>query len=292
MFAFSADLQSILLQTQRLFHASGLATPRLDAELLLAHVLGCERVGLYTKPASFLNAHQQRQLQILIERRLQHVPVAYLIGRKEFFSLPFEVTADVLIPRPETELLVEVALQKISSLAKRPLWVADVGTGSGAIAVTLKKQDPSLSVVAVDCSKGALQVAKKNQEQLRVDVHLLCADGRVPIFASTSIDVLVSNPPYIPSSDVKDLPPDVKQEPHKALDGGIDGLQIIFALIQRGCTWLAPGGFIALEIGAGQADVVAAFLHQHGYQNISTATDLFGIARVVAADWHKPISQI
>ncbi len=270
----------VLTWTQSRFAERGLATPRLDAELLLAEVLGRDRVGLYTHFDQPLSADELARYRELIKRRLSGEPVAYLIGRREFRSLELRVDARVLIPRPETETLVEVALARLAPDAVRAV---DVGTGSGAIALALKSARPSLEVLAVDRSPEAAELARANAAQLSLAIEIFVGDLLAPVAARAPFDLIASNPPYIPSAEIPSLAPEVRREPHLALDGGPDGLAIIRRLIEAAPPLLAPNGTLALEVGAGQAPAVAALLSKAGFTAIESTRDLAGIERVVAA---------
>jgi release factor glutamine methyltransferase len=270
----------VLGWTHGRFGERGLATPRLDAELLLAHALGKDRVALYTHYDQPLEAGELAAFRELVKRRLAGEPVAYLIGRREFRSLELRVDGRVLVPRPETETVVEVAL----GLLTEPARVVDVGTGSGAIALALKRAWPACEVLAVDLSPDAAQVARANAERLGLAVAVLVGDLLQPVAERAPLDLIASNPPYVPSGEVAALPAEVRCEPHLALDGGADGLQVIERLIAAAPPLLAATGALVLEVGAGQAPAVAERLRRDGrYQEPSLTRDLAGIERVVAA---------
>jgi release factor glutamine methyltransferase len=268
----------VLQWTQGRFAERGIATPRLDAELLLAHVLGRDRVALYTHFDQPLEAAELTAYRELIKRRIGGEPVAYLVGRKEFRSLELGVDARVLVPRPDTECVVELALE----LAGEAPRVVDVGTGSGAIALALKHERPAATVIAIDRSPDAAEVARGNAARLGLDVEVLVGDLLAPVAARGPIDVVVSNPPYIPSGELAGLPVEVRREPRLALDGGADGLDVIRRLAAEAHPLLAPGGALVLEVGAGQAPTVAALLDRAGYHAVVVRKDLAGIERAVA----------
>jgi release factor glutamine methyltransferase len=270
-------LLRVLRWTQGRFSERGLPTPRLDAEVLLAHVLGYDRVALYTHFDQPLQAAELTAYRELIKRRLAGEPVAYLVGKKEFRSLELRVDARVLVPRPETETLVEVALTVAGETAK----IVDIGTGSGAIALALAKARPAASVWAVDRSPEAAGLARENAERLGLAVDVRVGDLFEPVAADAPFDLVVSNPPYIPSGEVPGLPPEVRKEPHLALDGGADGLVVIRRLIAGALPLLRPGGGLALEVGAGQAPAVRALMDAAGYAMTAVTRDLAGIERVV-----------
>jgi release factor glutamine methyltransferase len=271
---------SVLQWTEQRFKERQLDSPRLDAQLLLSHVLGRDRVFLYTHFDQPLKQEELAGYRGLIQRRLGGEPVAYLVGKKEFRSLELTVDARVLVPRPDTETLVEVALGLVGDGGR----VVDVGTGSGAIALALKHERPALEVLAVDRSPDAAAVARGNAERLKLEVEVLEGDLLAPVATRGPFALVASNPPYIPSGDVPGLAAEVRKEPHGALDGGADGLVYIRRLIADAPALLVPEGAVALEVGAGQAPAVAALFAADGrYQQASVAKDLAGIERVVAA---------
>jgi release factor glutamine methyltransferase len=277
-------LLKVLTWTHGHFAGRGLATPRLDAELLLAHVLGCDRVRLYTHFDQPLEAEELARYRELIRRRLQGEPVAYLVGKKEFRSLSLTVDARVLVPRPDTEILVEEALRLVPADTAGTVRVVDVGTGSGAIALALKAARPALEVIGVDRSPDALEVARENATRLGLDVALEESDLLAAVADRAPLGLVVSNPPYIPTGELDGLQAEVQKEPRAALDGGPDGLAVIRRLVAEAAPLLAPGGALALEVGAGQADAVAALVADDGrYGPATRARDLGGVERVVVA---------
>jgi release factor glutamine methyltransferase len=271
---------SVLTWTEQRFRERGVGAPRLDAQILLAHVLGRDRVFLYTHFDQPLKQDELAGYRGLIQRRLAGEPVAYLVGKKEFRSLELTVDARVLVPRPDSETLVDVALGLVGESGR----VVDVGTGSGAIALALKHERPSLEVLAIDRSPDAAAVARGNAERLQLAVEVLEGDLLAPAAGRGPFALVVSNPPYIPSADVAGLAPEVRREPHAALDGGADGLVYIRRLVADAPALLAADGAVALEVGAGQAPAVAALFAADGrYQPATLTRDLGGIERVVAA---------
>jgi release factor glutamine methyltransferase len=272
-------IQRVLRWTQGRFAERGLATARLDAELLLAEVLKVDRVRLYTHFDQPLSADELAAYKALIKRRLAGEPVAYLLGRREFRSLSLVVDPRVLVPRPDTETAVDEALARLGARAA-PI-IVDIGTGSGAIALALKSARPEAKVIAVDISPDAVAVARDNAARLALDIDVRQGDLLEPV-AETGLDLVISNPPYIPSGEIAALPAEVQKEPRLALDGGADGLDVLRRLIAATRARLSPGGSLVVELGAGQADAVAALFAEAGFQDIRRARDLGGIERVVS----------
>jgi release factor glutamine methyltransferase len=270
----------VIRWTAARFGERGLATPRLDAELIVAHVLGLPRIQLYVQSDRPLLATELGDIRGLIQRRQAGESVAYLVGKKEFWGLELAVDARVLVPRPDTETLIEEARVRLDGVeAPR---IADVGTGSGALAVTLAKLRPDAVVFASDLSAGALEVARGNAERLGVAVTFFEGDLAAPLLPHAPFRLMVANLPYIPSADLAALPPEVRAEPALALDGGADGLDLVRRLIGAAPALLAAGGALALEIGAGQAAATTALLAAAGFVEISVRPDLAGVERVVA----------
>ena len=262
------------------FTERSLETPRLDAELLVAHALGLSRVQLYMQSDRPLVPDELAAIRALIKRRQGGESVAYLVGKKEFWGLDFVVDARVLVPRPDTETLIEEARERLAGVdAPR---VADVGTGSGAIALTLAKLFPAGSVFASDVSPAALDVARANSERLGLAVTFAEGDLAAPLAAHAPFSLLAANLPYISSGDLAALPPEVRAEPILALDGGPDGLALVRRLVAAAPALLAAGGVLALEIGAGQAAATAELLSAAGFSDVRTRRDLGGVDRVVS----------
>jgi release factor glutamine methyltransferase len=270
----------VIRWTAARFSERGLAAPRLDAELLVAHVLVLPRVQLYVQFDRPLTPPELADLRALIKRRQAGESVAYLIGKKEFWGLEFAVDARVLVPRPDTETLIEEARARLDG-AQAPR-IADVGTGSGALAVTLARLRPDATVFASDVSAAALDVARGNAERLGVTVTFVEGDLALPLRPHAPLSLIVANLPYVASAELAALPPEVRAEPMLALDGGADGLRLLSRLVEDAPGLLAPGGALALEIGAGQAEATAALLAGAGFVEVSTRLDLSGIARVVS----------
>ena len=272
----------IIRWTAARFGERGIDTPRLDAELLLAHVLSLPRIQLYVQSDRVLEPEELAALRGLIKRRQGGEAVAYLVGKKEFWKFELAVDARVLVPRPDTETLIEVALERLGPAAEPARGVADVGTGSGAIAITLAKLRPDLAVFAVDVSPDALDVARANAERLGAPVTFFEGDLAAPLAPHAPFALIVANLPYIPTSAIAALPPEVRSEPRLALDGGPDGLALVRRLVTAAPALLAPGGALALEIGAGQAEATAALLGEAGFIDVRVARDLAGIDRAVS----------
>lgn len=265
------------------FSERGLATPRLDAELLVAHVLSFPRVQIYVQFERVLAPEELAALRELIKRRQAGESVAYLTGRKEFWKLELAVDARVLVPRPDTETLVEEALARLGAPAEGAApRIADVGTGSGALAVTLAKLRPDAAVFASDVSAAALEVARANAERLGAAVTFVEGDLGAPLAAHAPFSLLVANLPYVPTGELAALPADVRSEPALALDGGADGLDLVRRLVAGAAALMAPGGVLALEIGAGQAEATRSLLRDAGLTDVQTRKDLAGIERVVS----------
>jgi release factor glutamine methyltransferase len=251
--------------------ASGSPTPRLDAEVLLAHVLGVERTALFLDPGRGLTPDEAAAFRDAAFRRRDHEPVAYITGVRGFRHLELHVDARVLVPRPETEHLVEAALD-----APAGARVVDVGTGSGAVALALKQERPDLDVVATDASADALAVARANA--LRLGLEVAFAQGDLLDAVQGPVDVVLANPPYVADGDP--LPPDVRDfEPAGALYAGPDGLAVIRRLVPQ--AFGRGARLVALEVGEGQADAVGALMEAAGAARVAVMTDLAGIDRVV-----------
>ncbi len=255
---------------------AGVDTPRLDAELLLAHATGRERFSLITGDTIEITEEEQGVFSGLLERRIAREPVAYLTGAKEFYSLEYMVNREVLIPRPETELLVDCAIY----YARQEGRVIDVGTGSGAIAVSLQHNRPDLALWAVDISKGALKVAKENARLILGDhrIRFLQGDLFGPVKGMT-FDVIVSNPPYVDPGTKDELCPDILHEPETALFAGDRGREIIRRIINEAGEYLETGGALILEMGDGMKEFVFSTSETSGY-GVSVLSDYAGRPRV------------
>ena len=313
----------MLLWTTSRFEERGLPTPRLDAEVLTAHALSLPRLQLYVQFDRPLLPDELAAIRESVKRRQAGESVAYVIGKKEFWGLDFAVDARVLVPRPDTETLIDEALERVGRAPRarvapraaeaRPAAaaeaadayptdaanaepaappppsarpaprIADVGTGSGAIAVTLAKERPDAVVFAVDVSPDALAVARANALRHAVTVTFLEGDLEVPLLPHAPFDLIAANLPYIPSRDLAGLPPAVRAEPARALDGGADGLALVRRLVAAAPALLARGGALVLEIGAGQAPETARLCGAAGLADVRVRRDLGAIERVVSA---------
>jgi release factor glutamine methyltransferase len=257
------------------------AHPRRDAELLLMRLLGCDRAYLLTHPDAVLSAEQAVMYESWLRRRAAHEPIQYILGEQEFFGHTFTVTPDVLIPRPETEHLVEALLERVPH--DQRLRIADIGTGSGAIAVALACSLPQAQLTAVDISEAALAVATQNAcaHHVAERIRFLQSD-LLSAIAGECFDAIVSNPPYVAEIDWGSLEPQViDYEPATALFAGPSGLDVYERLIPQAHAALKPGGWLLMEIGLGQRDAVAGLLS--GWKNVSFVDDLQDIPRVACA---------
>lgn len=275
--------ESLLQAVQFLKSKRGIPQPRLEAELLLAHVLGEDRVRLITHDRRLLTPEQWEAYRRVLWQRGNGCPLQYITGQHEFMSLEFKVNSHVLIPRSDTEVLVEKVLAlKESIFPAQACHIVDVGTGSGAIAVSLAYYWPEARVTGVDISPEALKVARENAQRHQVQVEWVLGDLLTPFLdAGRKFDVIVSNPPYIASTDMGTLPLDVQQEPSLALDGGIDGLDYYRRLSVQAPRCLVPNGFLALEIGCDQGEQVQKILREAGFRDIAVHRDYAGRDRVV-----------
>jgi release factor glutamine methyltransferase len=278
----SATLVDILGRTTEFLQSRGVGTPRLDAELLLGHVLGLERMQLYLQFDRPVIEAELAALRPLVRRRGQREPLAWITGERGFHDLDLHVHPGVLVPRPDTETLVEAALERIGDPGEEAVYVADVGCGSGAVGLAIAAARPTVRVYATDLSPEALANTKANVARLGLTdrVAVLRGDLLDPIPAQRPVDWVVSNPPYIPSGDIDALMPEVsRHEPRLALDGGADGLDVIRRLDE--VAWRRARRGLLVELGQGQADAVADLLRDRGWLDVRSWADLAGIARVV-----------
>ena len=265
------------------FRADGIEFPELDARLIVGHVLSLDHAALIGYGGRILDAAEQAQIAKLARRRLAHEPVARMIGRKEFWSLPFRLDAATFVPRPETETVVETALAAIDAAAGRlqKLRIADLGTGSGALLLALLAELPGAFGVGTDLSPGALRVARDNAQRMGLSrANFVVCDTASAL--GGAFDLVVSNPPYIASGDIAALAPDVRDfDPLMALDGGVDGLACYRTIAANVPRLLKPGGALVVEIGAGQAPAVTAIFAAAGLAPSPPRADLNGVARVL-----------
>jgi release factor glutamine methyltransferase len=281
----------VINKTAPFFEKRGVDSPRLTIELLLAHVLRKKRLELYLEFERVLDEPTLATLRELVRRRADGEPLQYITGETEFMGLKFAVDRRVLIPRPETELLVETVLSRLQTTDHRPQTgeaptIIDVGTGSGCIAVALAKRLPAATVHATDVSADALAVARANAARHGVEKNIRFHEGDLlsPIPDSLRADGLVANPPYVASGDLAGLPREVRDfEPARALSAGEDGLEVIRRLVTDAKRILSPAGWLALEIGAGQRPAVAGLLAAGGWTVAEVVNDLQGHERVIVA---------
>jgi release factor glutamine methyltransferase len=305
----AATPRALLAEGARRLTEAGLPTARQDAEWLLAAVLGVERLALYLEPERGLAEADGGRYRALVARRAGHEPLQHLLGYEDFRGLRLRVTPDVLIPRPETEGLVEWALELLAGLSADggragaisrpplmvngqsigrafPLLLADIGAGSGAIACALATERPDARVLATELSPAALSVAEGNVRALGLAdrVRLLAGDLLEPLAAEPGrLAMIVANAPYLPSGILPSLPREVVDfEPRQALDGGPDGLAVIRRLLAVAPAALRPGGWLVLEIGEDQAATVAGLMDAQGFVDVATREDLRGVTRYVA----------
>jgi release factor glutamine methyltransferase len=263
---------------------AGTANPALDSELILGHVLAKDRLKLLTDDQENLTQQQVECYDNLLALRCQSVPIAYIIGRKEFYGLNFYIKPGVLIPRPETEFVVEETLNVVRSI-KNPV-IADLCFGSGAISVAIAVNNSGAKVYASDISDIACEVAKTNIKAHRVEDRVLLFSGDLwTPFETRKIrdfDVVVSNPPYIPTGELCTLPKDIKNEPQIALNGGTDGLEFYRRIVSKAPEFLKPGGRVIFEIGWNQAGDVEIILKKTGFRDIKVIKDYAGFDRVIS----------
>jgi release factor glutamine methyltransferase len=267
------------------FRAAGIESPELDARVLLQAAVGLDHAGLVAAQTRILGNREIEDVNAFATRRLAHEPVSRIVGEKEFWGLPFHVTSAVLVPRPETETIVSEVLRQVDAQNRRaqPLRILDLGTGSGAILLALLSELPNAMGVATDISTAALAVARANAHRLGLASRAAFVACDFGAALCGGFDVVVSNPPYIASGEIAVLMPDVRDfEPRAALDGGADGLDAFRRIAADASRLVERQGHVYVEVGAGQADTVAALFAGAGFAT-SQACDLAGIARVVGA---------
>lgn len=279
----------ILKWTEQYFEQKGVESPRLDAEVLLSHLLKKQRIYLYVHFDEPLQAEELAAYREMIKKRVAHVPVAYILGEKEFMGLTFRVTSDTLVPRPDTEILVQTAVDALKGMPAASRRLADIGTGSGAICLSVLHFTEGTEADTVDISLAARAVAEQNAESLGLAERITFYTGDLlePIKGNTYTAIL-SNPPYIPQADIETLAPEVRcKEPMTALCGGTDGLDFYRRLCAEAPDMLEAGGFMAFEVGIHQAETVATLAEEHPLiERTEIIKDYAGIDRVVVA-WRK-----
>lgn len=268
----------VLTWTREYLAEKGVENSRLEAEWLLCEALGLDRVGLYVNFDKPLAESELSACRVLVARRARREPLQYILGSQDFFGLDFEVSPGVLIPRHDTETLVEEAIKRCPAGAS----ILDIGVGSGCIAVALAKSCPAAQISGVDFSAKALELARRNADCHGVTVTLLQGSLFEP-YAGRKFDLIVSNPPYIPTADLAGLEPEVRDyEPREALDGGADGLDYYRRIIPAAPDYLLPDGWLLLEVGIGEVpDVVEIFSTTGMYRELFSACDAGGVGRVV-----------
>ncbi|MFH1624312.1 MAG: peptide chain release factor N(5)-glutamine methyltransferase [Pseudomonadota bacterium] len=283
-------ISQLLAWTTQYFGKNGVESPRLNAEVLLAHSLKTSRVGLYVDYDKPLERDELREYRKLVKRRIRREPLQYITGYQEFWSLRFKVTKGVLIPRRETEILVEEALKVLARVKSSPetVRILELGTGSGVIAATLAKELGGGSIIATDTSGLAIRIARENARTHGVEKHITFLQGSLflPVRERVAFfDLVISNPPYIPSEEFTDLQPEVREfEPRTALDGGKEGLRFYRQILPHVGKYLAKDGWLMLEVGKGQAKKVTKLIESRGeFHPASTVKDLSGVDRVVTA---------
>jgi release factor glutamine methyltransferase len=277
----------LLEWTTDFFKRKGSESPRLDAEVLLAHARGCERIELYTAFGEEPDDEQRVAFREMVRRRGEGTPVAQLVGYREFYSMKFRVNENVLIPRPETEHLVIEALDvaKAMEVNDRPMRIADIGTGSGVIAVTLAKHLPDAELTAVDQSESALEIAKWNAEKHEVHdrIEFVHSDLLTAVEQPEQFDIICTNPPYVTDAEYDELSPSVKNfEPKEALVSGPSGAEIIQRIMDESQTRLVEGGRLIIELSPMIADACQAIAKEADYQEIRFIKDLQGHQRILS----------
>ena len=275
----------VIQWTTEHFQKKGVDNPRLEAEVLLAHLLGIDRMGLYLNYDRPLKEEERTVYREMIQRRTAGEPSAYIVGYKEFWSMRFAVSPECLIPRPETEHLVEEAV-RIGRELQPPLRALEIGHGCGAVAIALAKELGEAQIVATDISPGAHALAQENAEAhgMGERIRLILGDLYPP--GEEPFSLVCSNPPYIPTEEVLQLAPEVRDyEPLTALDGGEDGLRFFREIVRGAPAFLAEGGWLLLEMGKGQDTQVTAILQEGGFSSIDLIPDYAEVRRVIKAQW-------
>jgi release factor glutamine methyltransferase len=282
-------IEAVLRWATEDFRARGLETPRLDAEVLLAHALSSTRIQLIVNAKSPLGPEELGRFREMVKRRRAREPTAYILGAREFYGRAFRVDRRVLVPRPDTEALVEVALDRTRPLSMS-MRALDLCTGSGCVALTLARERPTSSVVATDVSEDALSVARDNAARLGAyNVAFRRGDLFDALDPALRFDLVTGNAPYIRSGEIPTLAPDVRDfEPRLALDGGDDGLAVVRKIVQSAPAHLRSAGVLAVEVGKGQAPAVAELFARTGFTEVELRRDYARVERVVSGVLHKP----
>lgn len=295
----SMKIRDIIDWSANYFSSCGIENSRLESEFLMSYVLNMNRLELYLKDGKEIGLNEYEKYQSLLKKRAERIPLSYITGEHDFMGLKFTISTDVLIPRPETELLVEAVLKYISSkelrlsrnYAENDFVIVDVGCGSGNIAVSLAKYTDNCHVYALDISLEALRVTYENcrRNDVSKKVSILSGDLLSPldeVQLRESVDIIVSNPPYIATDEFLDIQPEVRFEPRIALDGGSDGLDYYRRLCKQSVSYLKPGGCMFLEVGYAQADQVKRLINDSGRSvKISVLADYSGVNRIVSAQF-------
>jgi release factor glutamine methyltransferase len=286
-------LTQVLQQSARILSVNGIEDSHIEARMLLSHITKLPPVKIYTQTEQTLNQEQERDLYKLIERRLRREPIAYIVNRREFYGIDFYIDSRTLIPRPETELLVDTALElsKNSCLPSQPV-IADIGTGCGVIAISLALHLPYSRIYATDISRSALEVARLNREHYKVTRQVTILQGNLLEPLPEPVDLIVANLPYVRSSELDNLSPEISRfEPRTAIDGGKNGLKYIRQLLEQVKGKINQEGCLLLEIGQNEEQEVINLIYSHlNKVSFTFIPDLNGINRVAKIDFKKPIS--
>ena len=269
----------LIAWTQEFFARKGVDAPRLTAEVLLAHALSCDRVRLYLDFDKPLGEPELARFRDLVRRRAEGEPAAYLVGRKEFWDRPFRVDPRVLVPRPETELVLEAAIAALPQGGR----ALDLCAGSGCLGISLALERPGARVVATDVSEEALAVARENAAALGAVVEFATGDLWAAVHGQGRFDLVVSNPPYIPVGELAALPREVRREPCIALDGGADGLEVIRRVVAGAPAHLAPGGVLCVEMHESHLAALPRLCREAGFASAEARRDLAGLPRFTVA---------
>jgi release factor glutamine methyltransferase len=277
-------IRDVLNWTRGYFEAAGIVQPRLEAEILLAHTLDVERLNLYISPDQPLSSDERSRYRTVVKRRREGTPLQHIIGEVQFFGLRFRVNRDALIPRPETEELLDHILKLVPR--DREISCLDLGTGTGVIAVCLARYFPQATVTALDCSDRALELARANAALNGVEDRIVFVESRWFEGVEECFDLMASNPPYVAQEEMETLPGEVRDhEPRVALDGGPGGLREVGLLIETAPEHMNSDGLLFLEIGQGQDSEVSERLTARGYADVRLESDLAGKVRYAVARW-------